>query len=84
VSTHPPARFSGLDGRQPDAILPAHVPHRGSDVEAWLKRIRDGYPRSGLDPEWNVVDDILENYREHADTGVPLFEEVSGPGGDPA
>lgn len=58
----------------------AHVPHRGSDVEAWIKRERDAHG-SPADDAWRVLDYLLDDYREHADTGVPLGEEVHEPEG---
>lgn len=52
-----------------------HVPCRGSVVAEWIKRRRDEYSR-GRNPGWDVLDDLLEDYRLHADTGVPLDQEV--------
>ncbi len=49
------------------------VPARGDAVEAWLKGQRDaladGYGRL---PAWYALDDLLDDYRLHADTGTPL------------
>jgi hypothetical protein len=62
-----------------------HTPCRGSDVEAWLKRKRDGWPQGGGDygnGGWAAVDMLLDDYRLHADTGVPLGDEVMGPTDD--
>jgi len=62
-----------------------HAPCRGSDVEAWLKRKRDEHdgPDSGhIDEAWYALDDLLDDYRLHADTGVPLGDEVMGPTDD--
>lgn len=50
-------------------------PQRGDDVEAWIRRFRDR-----IDPtrvSWGVVDDLLDDYRLHADTGTPLTEDAS-------
>lgn len=58
-----------------------HQSSRGSDVEAWIKRYRE----TCCDAEghrygsWYVVDNLLDDYREHADTGTPLADEVEGP-----
>ena len=52
-----------------------HRPVRSDDVAAWLKRQRDGYPRLGL--AWICLDDLLDLYRLHCDTGTPLSGEVS-------
>ena len=56
-----------------------HVPHRGSNVEAWLKSYRDQFTedvgdgmRRPVSPRWEVIDDLLDIYREHADAGTPL------------
>lgn len=57
-----------------------HEPHRGSDVEAWIKRTRDEYG-SSTDDAWRVLDDLLNDYRLHADTGTALVNEVEGPHG---
>lgn len=56
-------------------------PHRGDEVEAWIKRERDRYGEV-LDLEWHALDDLLDNYREHADTGTPLHVDVQGPHGE--
>ncbi len=50
------------------------APARGDDIEAWITRKRDEHSRTGL--AWMAVDDLLESYRLHADTGTPLSEEV--------
>lgn len=60
---------------KPTSALVDHVPHRGSNVEAWLKRYRDQFSRSN-GSVWNIIDDLLDNYREHGDTGTPLSEDV--------
>jgi hypothetical protein len=56
--------------------LVKHVPLRGSDVEAWIKRYRDKWDRG--DNEWNLLDWMLNEYRLHADTGTLLDEQVEG------
>jgi hypothetical protein len=57
-----------------------HDPRRGSDVEAWVKQQRDLHPKdSDWSHGWYVLDDLLNDYRDHADCGVPLGEKVSGP-----
>lgn len=47
---------------------------RGDEFEAWLKERRDQYdknlPYSQI--AWFALDDALDDYRLHADTGVPL------------
>lgn len=50
---------------------------RGSAVEAWIRTRRDRH-RIGMTEtdEWCVLDDLLDDYRLHADTGTDLREEV--------
>jgi hypothetical protein len=50
---------------------------RGDEVEAWLKRQRD--ERRKLSAGWMALDDALDDYRLHADTGTPLGEKVEAP-----
>ncbi|MGX1221963.1 hypothetical protein [Streptomyces ambofaciens] len=53
----------------------AHQPRRGDQFEAWLKAQRDEYEvESG--PQWRALDEVLDTYRLHADTGTPLGEHV--------
>lgn len=55
-------------------------PRRGDEVEAWIKRTRDLYNRQGRYGDviaWNALDDLLDDYRLHADTGQPLDVHVS-------
>jgi hypothetical protein len=57
-----------------------HEPRRGSDVEAWIKWHRDRNPKgSDCSHGWYVLDDLLDSYREHSDTGTPLSAAVVGP-----
>lgn len=60
---------------------PPHRPTRGSDVEAWIKTSRDAWrPADGSLPLWpdrarvayDALDDLLDDYRLHADTGTTL------------
>ena len=51
------------------------APRRGDAVEQWLKTQRDEYEvRSS--PQWGALDEVLDTYRLHADTGTPLGEHV--------
>lgn len=74
--------------RAREAADPASVPHvarRGTDVEAWLKRWRDAYrsqPIELVGEAASALDDMLNDYRDHADTGTPLGAEVAGPHGE--
>jgi hypothetical protein len=52
--------------------LPSHIPHRGSDVEAWLKRHRDEYAADSDD--WRALDVALDDYRLAADLGRDLAD----------
>lgn len=55
-------------------------PRRGDEVEAWIKRARDSYWRgegyADVDA-WNALDNLLDDYRLHADTGTSLDTEAS-------
>lgn len=55
-------------------------PRRGDEVEAWIKRRRDEFDH--VSTGWIIHDEMLDDYREHADTGTPLDQEVQGPNGD--
>lgn len=50
-------------------------PRRGDQVEAWLKAQRDDH-RDADRGQWTVLDNLLDRYRLHADTGTPLGEHV--------
>lgn len=52
----------------------AALPVRGDAVEMWLKAQRDSYDE--YYPEWQALDDALDDYRLHADTGVPLGQHA--------
>lgn len=60
-----------------------HIPKRGDAVEQWLKTERDRYEASkehtdygGHDAYW-ALDDLIDSYRHHADTGMPIDQEVT-------
>lgn len=62
-----------------------HTAHRGSDVEAWIKRWRDAHDSDSAGWVHHVhhaIDAMLDDYRDHADTGTPLNERVIGPHGE--
>ncbi len=64
---------------------PQHVPTRGGDVAAWIKRKRDQFGQESQYPDrrrWWVLDRLLDDYRDHADTGTPLDQDVAGPHGE--
>jgi hypothetical protein len=44
-------------------------PRRGDDVEAFIKRHRDECSTGAV---YDALDDLLDDYRLHADTGTPL------------
>lgn len=52
------------------------LPRRGDAVEAWLKRQRDSIRvQDAYDARWvALLDELLDAYRLHADTGTPLHE----------
>lgn len=54
-----------------------HQPRRGDHIEAWLKTQRDLH-RDAQGPTcgWQHLDDLLDDYRLHADTGTPLSDHV--------
>ena len=58
-------------GRQPGS------PRRGDPVEAWIKTWRDKFTDTWGDSAYWSIDAMLDDYRLHADTGVPLESEVS-------
>jgi hypothetical protein len=53
-----------------------HYPHRGNQVEAWIKDRRDALGSSSAEP-WQILDDLLDEYRLAADTGMSLEEIVN-------
>jgi hypothetical protein len=55
------------------------IPKRGDACEAWLKSRRDSLLYSGqdlYDETWQLLDELLEDYRRHADLRIPLSETV--------
>lgn len=53
------------------------LPRRGDAFEAWLKAQRNRYNRHGESSEfWHEFDQALDEYRLHADMGVPLDGHV--------
>jgi hypothetical protein len=63
-----------------------HKPHRDDEIVTWLKAKRDEWfvsSQHNLTPTqahartaYTAIDDLLDDYRLHADTGKPLCEEV--------
>lgn len=53
-------------------------PKRGDEVEAWLKHVRDEYPHGY--GEWNALDNLLDEYRLRADTGLTLDRPIEEAG----
>lgn len=62
----------------PETPIP-HLPQRGDEFEQWLKKQRDIATSWSA---WHALDDALDRYRLHADTGVPLGQHVCE-GGNP-
>ncbi|MHA6764739.1 hypothetical protein [Streptacidiphilus sp. PAMC 29251] len=56
------------------ALQAVLLPRRGDSVEAWLKAQRDEYMQGGITA--NAIDNLLDDYRLHADMGTPLGEHV--------
>lgn len=50
------------------------IPSRDDAVAAWLRAQRDAYPIATI--AHNVVDELLDQYRLHADTATPLHLHV--------
>lgn len=83
---HNADRPDGLDNAQFWSLQEAIKAdaRRGDPVAEWLKRKRDQHdgPNSGhIDEAWYAIDALLDDYREHADTGTPLSRDVQGPQG---
>lgn len=84
----PPAdEAAEIEGSQPAAVREIrevpHWPHRGSDVEAWLKAKRDSCGTreqrlrdAPLNYTWHVLDNLLDEYRLRADVGATLDAPV--------
>jgi len=64
-----------VGARQDETAAAAHPPRRGDEFEAWLKQQRDDHRDSGRG-QWSVLDNLLDRYRLHADTGTPLGQHV--------
>lgn len=59
------------------ALAMIHRPQRGDDVDEWVKRNRDFYRATNVNVDgYTVLDNLLNDYRLHADTGMPLSEEA--------
>lgn len=61
-------------------MMGQHIPKRGDDIEVWIKQWRDRYAprRNDLDTAaWILADDMLDDYRLHADTGMPIDQAVT-------
>lgn len=50
-----------------------HRARRDSDVETWIKAAREVHPTYEV---WHAFDELLDDYRLHADTGTPLTEHA--------
>jgi hypothetical protein len=56
-------------------MMGQHIPKRGDDVETWLKEERSKWDRNG--DAWFAIDDLINSYRLHADTGMPIDQDVT-------
>ncbi|MEE2040117.1 hypothetical protein Q8791_23140 [Nocardiopsis sp. CT-R113] len=54
--------------------LNAALPDRGDKIAAWLKAERDEHPKSTV--HWTALDELLDLYRLHADTGTRLDQHA--------
>ncbi len=54
-------------------------PQRGDEIEAWIRDARNRHYEPGPNHarEWTALDDLLDDYRLHADLGSPLSQPVS-------
>lgn len=68
-------RVKGLRRMADETATETPTPHRGDAFEQWLKARRDEWAPEGCQP-WQILDQTLEEYRLHADTGTPLGEHV--------
>jgi hypothetical protein len=81
----PSAKSHGYVLADPDIIpgVGGHLARRGSDVELWLRHNRDEFAGETDNPArmavYIALDALLDDYRDHADTGTPLGENVEGP-----
>lgn len=57
-----------------------HRAKRGDEIEAWIKRTRDEYSllwtQNRQADEWTALDNLLDDYRLHADEGTPLSSDA--------
>lgn len=53
-----------------------HQPHRDDAVARWLKAKRDKAGAAQHEYAYHIIDWLLDDYREHADTGTPLDATV--------
>lgn len=76
-----PVEFGGMEMSDNRAGLVAVLaiverdahPRRGDEVERWIKRARDScFSAIGAGPGWYALDDLLDDYRLHADVGAAL------------
>lgn len=54
---------------------PGLLPSRGDTVDTWLKTQRNEH-RDDNHGQWSTLDQLLDLYRLHADTGTPLGQHV--------
>lgn len=58
-----------------------HRPRRDDPVATWIKESRDRFKRyrylgGHLGGSWTALDDLLDEYRLHADLGVALGDDL--------
>lgn len=57
-----------------------HRPKRDDDVAAWIKRMRNEHLPTVDHAPWETLDNLLDDYRLHADTGTRLDETAMDEG----
>lgn len=78
-----PKDFQTPAGSPETGDTAAPLPRRDDHVAAWIKAARDQQNPDGTPWDlgrWNVLDDLLEDYRLHADTGTPIDQHACDSG----
>lgn len=77
--------YTHTQSNQYDPFMsPSHQPHRGSDVETFIRNFRDQHGPSfdGNDlhsESWYSLDNLLDEYRLRADIGITLTDPLPNP-----
>lgn len=65
-----------VDMERLPGVVRDRLPRRGDAVEAWIKRTRDEWANGDA---YRALDGLLDDYRDHADTGTSLDQPIEGP-----